>query len=108
MGGGEGGWCPGAAFRHNDVAHLLRRIEEYGPGVIAVDSLYSVCGSIAPLGALCEVAEQTGCVLVVDEANSLGTHGPQRPDWRDGASPHGEYVEGVRDPGRLHHLYGYG
>ncbi|WP_412074637.1 alpha-hydroxyketone-type quorum-sensing autoinducer synthase [Streptomyces xanthophaeus] len=63
-------------FLHNDVAHLLRRIEEYGPGVIAVDSMYSVCGSLAPLAALCDVAEQTGCVLVVDEAHSLGTHGP--------------------------------
>ncbi|ANZ40559.1 hypothetical protein BBK82_35705 [Lentzea guizhouensis] len=64
-------------FRHNDTAHLLRRIEEHGPGVIAVDSMYSVCGSLAPLAALCDVAEQTGCVLVVDEAHSLGTHGPE-------------------------------
>ncbi|MFJ2825829.1 aminotransferase class I/II-fold pyridoxal phosphate-dependent enzyme [Streptomyces toxytricini] len=65
-----------APFRHNDTAHLARRIEEYGPGVIAVDSIYSVCGSLAPLGPLCELAEESGCVLVVDEAHSLGTHGP--------------------------------
>ncbi|MEV4190915.1 alpha-hydroxyketone-type quorum-sensing autoinducer synthase [Streptomyces toxytricini] len=74
--GAQAAGAPVRPFRHNDTAHLARRIEEYGPGVIAVDSMYSVCGSLAPLGALCEVAEQTGCVLVVDEAHSLGTHGP--------------------------------
>ncbi|UUU18876.1 alpha-hydroxyketone-type quorum-sensing autoinducer synthase [Streptomyces sp. DSM 40750] len=74
--GAKAAGAPVRPFRHNDTAHLLRRIEEHGPGVIAVDSMYSVCGSLAPLAALCAVAEQTGCVLVVDEAHSLGTHGP--------------------------------
>jgi CAI-1 autoinducer synthase len=74
--GAKAAGAPVRPFRHNDVAHLARRIAEHGPGVIAVDSMYSVCGSLAPLGALCEVAEQSGCVLVVDEAHSLGTHGP--------------------------------
>ncbi|CAM5321569.1 alpha-hydroxyketone-type quorum-sensing autoinducer synthase [Streptomyces abikoensis] len=63
-------------FRHNDTKHLRRRIEDNGSGVIAVDALYSVCGSIAPLAELCEVAEQSGCLLIVDESHSLGTHGP--------------------------------
>jgi CAI-1 autoinducer synthase len=74
--GAQAAGAPVRPFLHNDTAHLLRRIEEHGPGVIAVDSMYSVCGSLAPLAALCDVAEQTGCVLVVDEAHSLGTHGP--------------------------------
>ncbi|MFC8394575.1 aminotransferase class I/II-fold pyridoxal phosphate-dependent enzyme [Streptomyces sp. NPDC057238] len=75
--GAKAAGAPVRPFRHNDTAHLLRRIEEYGPGVIAVDSMYSVCGSLAPLAALCDVAEGTGCVLVVDEAHSLGTHDPE-------------------------------
>jgi CAI-1 autoinducer synthase len=75
--GAKAAGAPVRPFIHNDIAHLQRRIEEHGPGVIAVDSMYSVCGSLAPLAALCDVAEQMGCVLVVDEAHSLGTHGPQ-------------------------------
>lgn len=63
-------------FLHNDLGHLRQRIAEHGPGVIAVDALYSVCGSIAPLAGLCDVAAETGSVLLVDESHSLGTHGP--------------------------------
>lgn len=63
-------------FRHNDPAHLARLIAEHGPGVIVVDSVYSTNGSIAQLAELAEVATRTGCVFVVDESHSLGTHGP--------------------------------
>lgn len=64
-------------FRHNDVASLGRQIERHGVGVIVVDSVYSTTGSVAPLVDLAEMAERHGCVLVVDESHSLGTHGPQ-------------------------------
>jgi CAI-1 autoinducer synthase len=64
------------AFRHNDMDHLLRQIATYGPGVIAVDALYSTNGSVAPLHELADIAWRHGCVLVVDESHSLGTHGP--------------------------------
>lgn len=63
--------------RHNDFAHALRQIERIGPGVIMVDSVYSTTGSLAPLEEYVRVAERTGCVLVVDESHSLGTHGPR-------------------------------
>ncbi|MEU3855716.1 alpha-hydroxyketone-type quorum-sensing autoinducer synthase [Streptomyces sp. NPDC029554] len=68
--------APLRPFRHNNTEHLRRRIEEHGPGVIAVDALYSVCGSLAPLPELCTIAEESGSVLIVDESHSLGTHGP--------------------------------
>jgi len=45
--------------------------------VIAVDALYSTNGSVAPLPALADLAWATGCVLIVDESHSLGTHGPR-------------------------------
>ncbi|WP_322011839.1 alpha-hydroxyketone-type quorum-sensing autoinducer synthase [Paraburkholderia sp. J12] len=65
------------SFLHNDVDHLEQRIERNGPGVVIVDSVYSTNGSVAPLEAIAEVCEQHGCVLVVDESHSLGTHGPK-------------------------------
>jgi 7-keto-8-aminopelargonate synthetase-like enzyme len=64
-----------AYFRHNDLGHLRRRIEVGGSGVIAVDAVYSTDGSECPLPGLVEVAEEYGCMLVVDESHSLGTHG---------------------------------
>ncbi|MCP5142418.1 MAG: quorum-sensing autoinducer CAI-1 synthase [Chromatiales bacterium] len=63
-------------FRHNEPGHLARLIEKNGPGVIVVDSVYSTNGSVAPLTEIAELAEQNGCVFVVDESHSLGTHGP--------------------------------
>lgn len=63
-------------FLHNDVTHLLRKIDDYGPGVIALDSVYSTNGSVCPIADFCAAAEATGSVLVVDESHSLGTHGP--------------------------------
>lgn len=76
----EGARSAGAravAFHHNDVDHLLRLIRRHGPGVIAVDSVYSTNGSVCPLQELVAVGRAHGCVLVVDESHSLGTHGEQ-------------------------------
>lgn len=64
-------------IRHNDFAHAQRQIERIGPGVIMVDAVYSTTGSVAPLEAYVRVAETTGCVIVIDESHSLGTHGPR-------------------------------
>lgn len=64
-------------FRHNAPEHLEKQLRREGPGVIIVDSVYSTSGSVAPLADIVAVGEQHGCVLVVDEAHSLGTHGPQ-------------------------------
>jgi CAI-1 autoinducer synthase len=65
------------SFLHNELDHLRRQLDKHGSGVICVDSLYSTNGSVAPLRELVELAERHGCLLVVDESHSLGTHGPQ-------------------------------
>jgi CAI-1 autoinducer synthase len=65
------------SFMHNDMQHLRKQLQRYGRGLIVVDSLYSTNGSLAPLAALVAIAEQSGCVLIVDESHSLGTHGPR-------------------------------
>lgn len=68
--------APIQPFRHNDPAHLAREVARHGPGIIVVDSVYSTTGTLCPLQQMVEVAEQTGCMIVVDESHSLGTHGP--------------------------------
>ncbi|SFW32911.1 alpha-hydroxyketone-type quorum-sensing autoinducer synthase [Luteibacter sp. UNCMF366Tsu5.1] len=60
---------------HNDPAHLERQVLRNGPGVIVVDAVYSTNGSVAPLVDIADIAQAQGCVLVVDESHSLGTHG---------------------------------
>jgi CAI-1 autoinducer synthase len=62
-------------FHHNDMTHLERLIGQDGPGVILVDSVYSTNGSVCPLEELVALGSRLGCVLVVDESHSLGSHG---------------------------------
>ena len=69
--------APSFAFRHNDPAHLARVIAKNGPGIVVVDSVYSTTGALCPLVEIVEIAEQGGCMILVDESHSLGTHGPQ-------------------------------
>lgn len=60
---------------HNDIQHLERQLLRNGPGVIVVDSVYSTNGSLAPLREIADLSAAHGCVFVVDESHSLGTHG---------------------------------
>ncbi len=69
--------APTHPFRHNDVESLRKTIEKHGPGVVVVDSVYSTTGALAPLVDMVDVAEAGGCMILVDESHSLGTHGPQ-------------------------------
>lgn len=69
--------APAHAFRHNDPAHLARMIARHGPGIVVVDSVYSTTGALCPLAEMVEVVEQHGCMILVDESHSLGTHGPE-------------------------------
>ena len=64
-------------FKHNDPASLDRMAARHGPGVVAVDAVYSTSGEIAPLEGLADAAARHGCVMVVDESHSLGVFGPR-------------------------------
>ncbi len=63
-------------FRHNDANALERAIKQHGPGLVAVDALYSTDGDLAPLHEFVEVCERHGAALVVDETHSFGAQGP--------------------------------
>ncbi|WP_312395909.1 alpha-hydroxyketone-type quorum-sensing autoinducer synthase [Chryseobacterium sp.] len=71
LGGGKA-----VQFAHNDVDHLMQKINALGSGIIVVDAVYSTDGSIAPLPQLAEIARSKNCMLIVDESHSFGTHGP--------------------------------
>ena len=75
--GAKAARAPAHPFRHNDPAHLDRMIARHGPGIVVVDSVYSTTGALCPLMEVLEVTEKHGCMILVDESHSLGTHGPQ-------------------------------
>lgn len=69
--------APAYAFRHNDAEHLRRQIATHGPGVVAVEAIYSTIGDICPLHDILDVCEETGSMLVVDESHAIGVVGFQ-------------------------------
>lgn len=62
-------------FRHNQPEHLRELLEQYGTGIIMVNSIYSTHGSVSPLEKYAALADEYGCVLIVDESYSIGVYG---------------------------------
>ena len=65
-------------YAHGDVADLRRQIEarsDYRRRLIVSDGVFSMDGDIAPLEAICEVAEEYGIMLMVDDAHGEGVLG---------------------------------
>ncbi|BAP31624.1 8-amino-7-oxononanoate synthase [Chryseobacterium sp. StRB126] len=63
-------------FRHNDIEHLesiLKKQEGYC--YIAIESLYSMEGDLAPIREIAELAKQYEADLIVDEAHAFGVFG---------------------------------
>ena len=69
-------------FKHNDLADLGRILKwaerRGGRTLIAVESVYSMDGDLAPLLNLVELKEQYGAWLMVDEAHATGLYGEGR------------------------------
>lgn len=63
-------------FRHNDLSHLEKRLQNSKrPVYILVESVYSIDGTLAPLGEMKALAEKYGAHLIVDEAHAVGVFG---------------------------------
>lgn len=66
-------------FRHNDLDDLANKLR-YATGqvFVAVESVYSMDGDLAPLPELVSLCERFGAALIVDEAHATGVYGPKR------------------------------
>jgi 5-aminolevulinate synthase len=72
--------CGKEVWRHNDVAHLeelLAAAPTMQPKLIAFESVYSMDGDIAPIGAICDLAEKYGAMTYIDEVHAVGLYGAQ-------------------------------
>ena len=65
-------------FRHNDPDDLARRLADIDrdrPKLVCFESVYSMDGDIAPIGALCDVADAFGAMTYLDEVHAVGLYG---------------------------------
>ncbi|MEO7655049.1 MAG: 5-aminolevulinate synthase [Sphingomicrobium sp.] len=70
--------CEKRVFRHNDVEHLeqmLMEVPEETPKLIAFESVYSMDGDIAPIAAICDLAEKYQALTYLDEVHAVGMYG---------------------------------
>ncbi|KAL4909461.1 hypothetical protein BDW74DRAFT_165902 [Aspergillus multicolor] len=66
-------------FKHNDLVDLeakLASLPLHVPKIIAFESVYSMCGSIAPIETICDLADKYGAITFLDEVHAVGMYGP--------------------------------
>jgi 5-aminolevulinate synthase len=65
-------------FRHSDPGHLADLLAAIGSErakLVCFESVYSMDGDIAPIAALCDVAERYGAMTYLDEVHAVGLYG---------------------------------
>ncbi|CDK27515.1 unnamed protein product [Kuraishia capsulata CBS 1993] len=66
-------------FKHNDLKDLEEKLAMYPkstPKLIAFESVYSMCGSVAPIEKICDLADKYGALTFLDEVHAVGMYGP--------------------------------
>ena len=72
--------CEKKVFRHNDLDHLEELLIESpadAPKLIAFESVYSMDGDVAPIAAICDLADKYGALTYLDEVHAVGMYGPR-------------------------------
>jgi 5-aminolevulinate synthase len=92
--------CEKRVFRHNDLNHLeqlLRDEDSETPKLIAFESVYSMDGDVAPIGAICDLADRYGALTYLDEVHAVGMYGARGGgiSERDGVADRVSIIEGT-------------
>ncbi len=87
-------------FAHNDLHDLearLRAAPPDAPKLVAFESVYSMDADIAPIAAICDLAERYGAMTYLDEVHAVGLYGPTGGGVaeRDGLLDRLDLIEGT-------------
>jgi 5-aminolevulinate synthase len=70
--------CEKRVFRHNDLDHLeelLAAEDADTPKLVAFESVYSMDADIAPIAAICDLADKYNALTYLDEVHAVGMYG---------------------------------
>jgi 5-aminolevulinate synthase len=92
--------CEKRVFNHNDLEHLEELLAAEDPDVpklIAFESIYSMDGDVAPLHAICDLADKYNALTYCDEVHAVGMYGEHGGgiSERDGAADRITIIEGT-------------
>jgi glycine C-acetyltransferase len=79
-------------FPHKDVdaaRKVIRDLPASQRKLLITDGVFSMDGDLGPLPALCDLAEQTGCIMMVDDAHASGVFGKNGRGTIDHFGMHG-------------------
>ena len=92
--------CEKRVFRHNDLAHLEALLADSDPEaakLIAFESVYSMDGDVAPIAAICDLADKYNALTYCDEVHAVGMYGERGGGIteRDGVADRVTIIEGT-------------
>jgi glycine C-acetyltransferase len=79
-------------FPHRDVDAARRTLHDLPSGsrtLLITDGVFSMDGDLGPLPALCSLAEEYGCIMMVDDAHASGVFGANGRGTIDHFGVHG-------------------
>jgi len=79
-------------FPHKDVEAARKILSELPAGprrLLITDGVFSMDGDLGPLPALCDLAEEFGCIMMVDDAHASGVFGANGRGTIDHFGMHG-------------------
>jgi glycine C-acetyltransferase len=79
-------------FPHRDVAAAGRILRERPPGqrtLLITDGVFSMDGDLGALPGLCDLADEHGCIMMVDDAHASGVFGSEGRGTVDHFGLHG-------------------
>jgi len=89
-----------AIFRHNDLDHLeklLQELPEERHKIIIFESVYSMDGDISPIGEIAALARKYNALTYLDEVHAVGMYGEEGGGvaQRDGVADQIDVIQGT-------------